>query len=94
MNEMQTRFFEHLSNIQNECVEVCMLNHKITDENTKSMLYDITYEITVRIMETIDGYSGYSDNKHDIINTVTQERLKADPFIELHDEVTEYLKYK
>ena len=34
-------------------------------------------------MELIDGYSGYSANQHDIINIVTGERLKENPFIEL-----------
>lgn len=40
------------------------------------MLYNITYEFAVEIMEMIDGYSEYSHDKHDIINTVTGEHLK------------------
>ena len=41
--------------------------------------------MAVHIMELIDGYSGYSTDQHDIINIVTGERLKENPFIELHD---------
>ena len=94
MNELQKRFFEHLAGIQETCVEVCMIQHKCYDEHVKSMLYDATYEVVTEIMELIDGYSGYSDNKHDIINMVTGERLKENPFIELHDQTEGFLRYE
>lgn len=55
-------------------------------------MYDVTYEFAVDIMELIDGYSGYSSDKHDLINTVTGERLKGNPFIELHDQLEGILK--
>ncbi|MBQ8166599.1 MAG: hypothetical protein IJZ96_06155 [Lachnospiraceae bacterium] len=58
------------------------------------MLYDVTYEVVTEIMELIDGYSGYSDNKHDIINTVTGKRLKENPAIELHDWTEGFLRYE
>ena len=41
--------------------------------------------MTVAIMELIDGYSSFCSDKFDIINTVTGERLKENPFVELHD---------
>lgn len=94
MNELQKKFFEHLSKIQETCVEVCMIQHKCDDERTKSMLYDVTYEVITEIMVMVDGYSTFSSNQHDIIDTVTGKRLKENPFIELHDQTEGFLKYK
>ncbi|GAA0792676.1 hypothetical protein GCM10008910_06340 [Faecalicatena orotica] len=94
MNELQKRFFEHLANIQESCVEICMIQHKCDDKTTKSMLYDVTYEAITQIMVMIDGYSTFSENKHDIVNTVTGEHLKENPSIELHDQTEEFLKYE
>ena len=94
MNELQKRFFEHLANIQETCVEACMIQHKCSDEQVRSMLYDVTYEVVTEIMELIDGYSRYSDNKHDIINMITGECLKVHPSIELHDKTEVFLRYE
>lgn len=94
MNELQKRFFEYLAAVQETCVEVCMIQHKCDDEKTKSMLYDVTFETITAIMEMIDGYSAFSSNKHDIVNTVTGEHLKENPFIELHDQTAGFLKYE
>ena len=58
------------------------------------MLYDVTYSVITDIMEMIDGYSAFSNNKHDIVNTVTGEHLKENPFIELHDQTEDFLKYE
>lgn len=93
MNALQKKFFEHLANIQKECVEICMAQYGVTDEKIKKMLYDITYENTARILETIDGGSDFSSDRYDIINTVTQERIKENPFIELHDQIETYLEF-
>lgn len=92
MNELQRRFFEYLAQMQESCVEICMMQHNCNDEKIKSMLYDATYEVITEIMELIDGYSSFSSDKHDIVNMVTGEHLKADPFIELHDQTEEMLK--
>ncbi|MPM32442.1 hypothetical protein SDC9_79004 [bioreactor metagenome] len=44
-------------------------------------------------MTFIDGY--YRDNERlEIINTETGEKLKENPFIELHDCINSYLKYE
>jgi hypothetical protein len=44
-------------------------------------------------MTMIDGYSG--DNKKlEVINTETGQKLKENPFIELHDCICDYLKYE
>lgn len=93
MNDMQKKFFKHLADIQYTCVESCLVQYKKYDDNeTRAMLYDITYEFAVRIMEMIDGYSAYSSDRHDIINTVTGEHLKENPFIELHDQLEGIMK--
>lgn len=94
MNETQQRFFEHLARIQETCVEICMLQHKCSDDHVRSMLYDVTYDVVTEIMELIDGYSRYSGDKHDIINTVTGEQLKENPSIELHDQTEGFLRYE
>ena len=50
------------------------------------MIYDI--------MEMIDGYSSFTSDKMDIINTKTGQSLKTEPFIELHDAVCDFIKYE
>lgn len=93
MNDMQKKFLKHIADIQETCVEVCLIKYKKYDDNeAREMLYDITYEFAVEIMEMIDGYSGYSQDKHDIINTVTGEHLKENPSIELHDQLDGIMK--
>lgn len=94
MNDFQRRFFEHLVQIQKSCVEICMIEHKNDDEETKRMLYDVTYHVITEMMEMIDGYSTFSEHKHDIINTVTKQQLKENPFIELHDKTEDFLRYE
>ncbi len=85
MNNLQNRFIEYLVEFQRSSVENCMARHKCDDEKIRKMLNEATYDMAVHIMELIDGYSGYSADQHDIINIVTGERLKENPFIELHD---------
>ena len=94
MNDMKQKFFKHIAAIQESCVEICLTEHKkYHDNEARAMLYDVTYEFAVEIMEMIDGYSGYSSDKHDIINTVTGKHLKENPFIELHDQLDEIMKH-
>lgn len=94
MNELQKKFFEYLAVMQETAVDICMIQHKCDDASVESMLYDVTYEVITEIMEIIDGYSEFSRNKHDIVDMVTGERLKENPFIELHDWTDEFLRYK
>lgn len=49
-------------------------------------MYEVTYDVITEIMEMIDGYSGFSSEKHDIVNLITGEHLKENPDIELHDQ--------
>ena len=92
MNDMQKKFFEYLAVLQKSCVENCMAKHGISDKDTESLMYDVTYDVITKMLEMIDGYSDYSNDRHDIVNTATGERLKNDPFIELHDMTENYLK--
>ena len=85
MNDLQNKFVEFLVSSQEWTVERCMAEHNCKDEEIRQILYETTYEMTVAIMELIDGYSSFSSDKFDIINTVTGERLKENPFVELHD---------
>ncbi len=45
-------------------------------------------------MSNNNSHLSESYNKHDIINTVTGEHLKENPFIELHDQTVGFLKYE
>lgn len=92
MNELQKKFVDYLAEFQYISVESCLAQHKCDNEETRQMLYESTYDFAVSIMELIDGYSNYSADKHDIINIVTGERLKENPFIELHDILDGTLK--
>lgn len=46
------------------------------------------------IMELLGGYSGFSNHRHDIIDTVTGERLNSEPEVELHDTTAGFLRQK
>lgn len=97
-NEYQNRFLEYIADIQESCVEITLAEHKITDKQKygemKSLMMEATFNVIVDIMEMIDGYSGFTEDKLDIINKKTGECLKENPFIELHDAVCEFVKYE
>lgn len=94
VNEFQKRFFECLAEIQKTDVEVCMIQHGCDEPAVERMLYDVTYRVITDIMEMIDGYSGFSKNRHDIVDMVTGEHLKEEPRIELHDQTEDFLRYE
>ena len=85
MNDLQNKFVEYLVSFQESAVECCLAEHKCENLEVRKMLYEATYDMAVSIMELIDGYSNFSSEKLDIINTVTGNHLKEDPFVELHD---------
>lgn len=98
INDYQNRFLEHIADIQESCVEITLAQHKIVEkqqyEEMKSLLMEATYDVIVDIMTMIDGYSGFTEDKLDIINKRTGVCLKENPFIELHDAVCEFIKYE
>ena len=91
MNDYQKSFFKYLAIAQEEIVQIALLNYKDGDD-IQSLLYDVTYGAMVEIMLVIDGYSTFSEEKMDIINSITGKGLKENPFLELHDQLEDYLK--
>ncbi len=93
MNDLQQRFFHYLAQIQESCVQQCMIEHHDHTPKTEQMLYDVTYQVLTEMMELIDGYSGFSAHRHDLVDTVTGVRLKEHPFLELHDQTDALLRH-
>ena len=91
MNDFQNDFMKALGKIQKETVEIALVE-KTDFKSKEDELYSITSEMIYRILELMDGYSNYSIGNMDIINTVSGESLKEDPYIELHDAVTDFIR--
>lgn len=96
LNEYQKLFFEHIANMQETAVEFTLGQHKLYEheqcDKIRDLLYDATSNVLYYFMELIDGYSTFSQDKMDIINSRTKQGLKEKPFIELHDEICEYIR--
>ena len=96
LNEYQQLFFEHIANIQETAVEITLGEHKLYEheqcDEIRDLLYDATSNVLCDLMVLIDGYSAFSKDKMDIINSRTSQGLKEDPFIELHDVICDYIK--
>ncbi|MDE7247143.1 MAG: hypothetical protein K2N43_04585 [Lachnospiraceae bacterium] len=96
LNEYQKLFFEHIANMQETAVEITLGQHKLYEheqcDKIRDLLYDATSNVLYYFMELIDGYSTFSQDKMDIINSRTKQGLKEKPFIELHDEISEYIR--
>ena len=65
MNELQKCFFEHLADIQETCVEVCMVQHKCSDEQVRSMLYNVTYEVVTLLYTQYQNIYCFGAQEHD-----------------------------
>lgn len=91
-NKFQHKFFKYISDIQDDEVQIALSKYKNGDD-IESLLLDVTYNVIVEIMTMIDGY--YRDSTRlDVINTETGDKLKENPFIELHDSICDYIKYE
>lgn len=90
LNNFQKKILQAMADRQELAVEIAAIQYKL-DDNMKKILYDVTYECLIGVMTLIDGYVQY-DIKLDIIDRNSGERLKENPFIELHDTLCEYLK--
>lgn len=97
-NDYQNAFLQYIADMQEIRVEVTLGEHKLYDhedcDKIRELLLDATHGMIYDIMEMIDGYSSFTSDKMDIINTKTGKRLKAEPFIELHDHVCDFIKYE
>lgn len=86
----QEDFFYQLAELQKENVEIALCKYKDGDD-IEDVLYETTYDLLVDFMTFLDGYSGTSDARMDIINCRTGNRLR-EPFLEFHDVVCDYIK--
>ena len=90
LNEFQKTFMETLAIIQETCVQTAL--SKNGNQSIEEKYYDITSDIIVRIMEFFDGHDNSKIGRLNIICEKTEESLKDNPLIELHDIVCNYLK--
>lgn len=97
-NDYQNAFLQHIADMQEIRVEVTLGQHKLYEhqnyEEIRKLLLDATHGMICDIMEMIDGYSSFTTDKMDIVNTKTGQRLKENPFIELHDDVCDFIKHE
>ena len=95
-NDYQNAFLQYIADMQETRVEVTLAQHKLYEhenyEEIRRLLFDVTHGMIYDIMEMIDGYSSFTSDKMDIINTKTGQRIKTEPFIELHDHVCDFIK--
>lgn len=90
MNSFQNDFLSAVKNIQEFCVSRALYNDT-KYETKEEEYYSITSDVIYSIMELLDGYGDFRIGKIGIVNIDTGETIK-DPFIELHDKVTDYIK--
>ncbi len=89
-NEFQKEFMRTLADIQENCVQMALSQND--NRSLEDKYYDITSEIIIRIMENIDGYGNPNIGRLKVTCEKTDESLKDNPYIELHDVVCNYLK--
>lgn len=90
LNTLQKGFLEALSAIQEKCVQTALCTNG--DGTLEEVLYDTTSDVIINIMEVLDGYASSNIGKLEVTCQKTGERLKENPYIELHDIVCDYLK--
>ena len=88
MNPTQRRFFQQLAQIQEACVQRALA----CPGREEDRLEQVSYEMAAGILELIDGYSPFSSDRYDLVNTVTGESLKERPFLELPDHLEDFLR--
>ena len=90
LNGFQEKFMQEIAAIQEETVQIALDANG--EDSLQSDYYSITAETIIRIMELLDGYRSSDTGKMNITCEKTGERLKNNPYIELHDVVCDYLK--
>ncbi|MBR1735573.1 MAG: hypothetical protein IJ736_00960 [Firmicutes bacterium] len=91
MNNFQIEFLKAIKDIQETCVAAAMCNNSVSGSREEE-LYSATSDVIYRIMELLDGYGNNKIGRIDIVKISTGESLKEKPYIELHDEITEYIR--
>ncbi len=91
LNTFQREFMKILATIQESCVLTALcLNYECSLEHK---FYNITADVMIRIMELIDGYTNADIGRLKVICEKSNDSLKENPHIELHDVICDYLKY-
>ena len=91
LNTFQREFMKMLATIQESCVLTALcLNYECSLEHK---FYNITADVMIRIMELIDRYTNADIGRLKVICEKSNDSLKENPHIELHDVICYYLKY-
>ena len=90
MNAFQKKFFEALSSIQEECV--CAAVSQKQPGPLDEQFYELSAGVILRVLELIDGYADSGLGRLEGLREKTGQRLKARPFVELHDAACAFLK--
>ena len=93
LNAFQKKFMQAMVDVQEWCVGDALYG-KHSYSSREEELYAVTSEVIYRIMELIDGYgnNGHDMGRLNVVCEKTGEKLKENPFIELHDVVCDYIK--
>ena len=91
LNGFQKEFMHALAAIQEERVHISLCKNK-GNQSLKNLLYDVTFDVIVSIMELFDGYANADIGELTVISEKSGDRLTDNPHIELHDVVCDYLK--
>ena len=89
-NPFQQKVLRAIAAQQAQAVELARARYALGDGEA-DMLYDVTGELLLQVMALIDGYV-QGDIQLDLVNRHTGQRLKEEPFLELHDALAEYLR--
>jgi hypothetical protein len=87
---LQKKFLEALAGVQEICVQTALLQKE--GNTPEELLYSVTAEVIVRVMEILDGYSSPELDRFRILCGEGGQDLTEGPHIELHDAVCTYLK--
>ena len=91
LNTFQREFMKMLATIQESCVLTALcLNYECSLEHK---FYNITADVMIRIMELIDGYTNADIGRLKVICEKSNDSLKENPPIAMHDVICDYLKY-
>ena len=82
MTRAQAALYARLAELQEECVQTCLCRHGGAAEEP---LYEVTYEMTVGILELLDGYPALEGGPWELVHPATGEFLRGRQPVQLHD---------
>lgn len=92
LNLFQKVILNSIALEQDEAVQISLCNYKDGDD-IENLLYGTTGKLIAGIMTLIDGYVD-SNIQLDIVDRNNGTKLKENPFIELHDKIVDFIKFK